>query len=542
MIYQLVTRTISGFLLIGALSLSAQPRKTVSAPQEPIREPQQPTGVPLTPPSKAEPPKPVLNTPVSARPFQVGEKLSFNVSWANFVTAARLELEVGGQGAYFGQQGFQLRTKVSTLGYVRTLFNEIDNQYVSYVDARTLLPYRTDNVTRQGKTNEDETVTIDQQRRTARYGDNSELTLPTDTFDLTSLVYALRLREFSEGAKPTKFSALFGKTLVDIEATVKGRETVTTQAGKYNALRIDLKARAKDKSEYNVRVWFSDDKQRLPVLIQSKPSFGEVRAELAQVSLNPQLNKANLISVNTAPPEIASRDPKIALETAESTPSEFESNLPFALGERVSYDVEWLNLGNIGKINLAIQRRGKLDNRVVFEMVGEMATVGSARSIVNLDDTFKSYAHVDSLIPVRTETNILEGNRRKDIVAIYKDDSVRLDNGTHFNVTHGTLDLVSLFYSVRAAQLKVGLNQVFHFVDANHRPRAVAVKAVKQEAINSSLGTRDTLQLDIINQENNQLMAQAWVTNDAHRLPLYIVTRLAFGEIRLNIKNVINGK
>lgn len=541
MIHQFVTRTISGFLLIGALNLFAQPRKTVSASVEPVAETQQPGGQ-FTPPPKAEPPKPVLNAPASTRPFQVGEKLSFNVSWANFVTAARLELEVTGQGAFFGQQGYQLSTKVATLGYVRTLFNEIDNQYISYIDARTLLPYRTDNATRQGKISEDETVTIDQQRRLARFGDQSELALPSETFDLPSLVYALRLREFGEGVKATKFTALFGKHLVDIEAQVKNRERITTQAGNYDAIRIDLKARTKDKVEYNVRVWFSDDKQRLPLVIQSKPSFGEIRAELTQVSINPQLNKANLIAINTAPPEIVSRDPKIALETAEATPSEFESSLPFAVGERVSYDVEWLNLGNIGKVNLAIQRRGKLDNHVVFEMVGDLATIGSARSIINLDDKFKSYVQVDSLAPIRTETQIIEGQRRKDIVATYKDNSVRLDNGTHFDVKPRTLDLVSLFYAVRASQLTVGSNQTFHFIDANHRPRAVTIKIVKQEAINSALGTRDTLQLDIINQENNQLMAQAWITNDAKRLPLYIVTRLAFGEIRLNIKNVVNGK
>lgn len=541
MIHQFVTRTISGFLLIGALNLFAQPRKTVSATVEPVAETQQ-SGGQFTPPPKAEPPKPVLNAPASTRPFQVGEKLSFNVSWANFVTAARLELEVTGQGAFFGQQGYQLSTKVATLGYVRTLFNEIDNQYISYIDARTLLPYRTDNATRQGKISEDETVTIDQQRRLARFGDQSELVLPSETFDLPSLVYALRLREFGEGVKATKFTALFGKHLVDIEAQVKNRERITTQAGNYDAIRIDLKARTKDKVEYNVRVWFSDDKQRLPLVIQSKPSFGEIRAELTQVSINPQLNKANLIAINTAPPEIVSRDPKIALETAEATPSEFESSLPFAVGERVSYDVEWLNLGNIGKVNLAIQRRGKLDNHIVFEMVGDLATIGSARSIINLDDKFKSYVHVDSLAPIRTETQIIEGQRRKDIVAIYKDNSVRLDNGTHFDVKPRTLDLVSLFYAVRASQLTVGSNQTFHFIDANHRPRAVTIKIVKQEAINSALGTRDTLQLDIINQENNQLMAQAWITNDAKRLPLYIVTRLAFGEIRLNIKNVVNGK
>lgn len=560
--YQTIVRHTTGLLLLGALCWQplAQTRKTLPVPPPPsqttqaqqlssaqgqavpTQPPPQQQQVPLTPPPRStDLPKPTVAAPATTRPLQVGEKLSFNVSWANFVTAARMDMEVTGQGAFFGQQGFQVRTKVSTVGYVRTLFTEIDNQYTSYIDARTLLPYRVDNATRQGKTNEDDTISLDQQRRVARYGDKSELALPAETFDLPSLVYALRLREISAESKTAKFTALFGKHLVDIEAQYKTRERVTTQAGSYDAIRIDLKARTKDKVEYNVRVWFSDDKQRLPLRIVSKPSFGEVRAELAQVSLNTQ-PKVNLVSVVNAPPEIASTDPRIVLGAAEDTLSAFENNLPFAVGERVSYDVSWLNLGLIGKVNLAIQRRGSLDNKTVFEMVGEMSTFGAARSIINLDDTFKSYAHVDSLVPVKTETNIQEGQRRKNIIATYKDNSVRLDNGTHFNVHPGTLDLVSLFYSVRAAQLKVGFNKAFYFVDANHRLRGLTIKAVKQESIESALGTRDTLQLDVINLENNQLIAQAWVTNDALRLPLYIAARLSFGEIRLQIKSAINGK
>ena len=212
MIYKFVVRLATGLLLLSSLSWIGvtQPSKTISAPQALTPEPQQPQGQ-LTPPSRTEAPKPTAAPPLSTRPFQIGEKLSFNVSWANFVTAARMEMEVTGQGAFFGQQGYQLRTKVETLGYVRTLFTEVDNQYTSYIDAKTMLPYRADNTTRQGKTNEDDTISIDQQRRIARYADSSEIALPSDTFDLPSLVYALRLRDIKADSKPTRFSALFGK-------------------------------------------------------------------------------------------------------------------------------------------------------------------------------------------------------------------------------------------------------------------------------------------------------------------------------------------
>ena len=113
-------------------------------------------------------------------------------------------------------------------------------------------------------------------------------------------------------------------------------------------------------------------------------------------------------------------------------------------------------------------------------------------------------------------------------------------SGTHFSVQPKTLDLVSMFYAIRAAQLKVGSSQTFNFVDANHRPRALTIKTVKTESINSALGLRETLQLDVFNQENNQLLAQAWLTNDARKLPVYIVARLSFGEIRMQLKTATN--
>src|SRR5215831_18421600 len=93
------------------------------------------------------PPKPVLTTapapgPSTGSPIRIGERLTFNVSWSNFVTAGRLELETVGRGAYFDRQGYQLRTKATTVGAVRTIFLELDDQYTSYVAAGTMLPYR----------------------------------------------------------------------------------------------------------------------------------------------------------------------------------------------------------------------------------------------------------------------------------------------------------------------------------------------------------------------------------------------------------------
>jgi hypothetical protein len=520
------SRIIAALCLVGCLSLINLALWAQQSPQSGGLTP------PPKPDSAAAPVSAVAVT--AGSPLQVGEKLSFNVSWSNFVTAARMELELVGQGAFFGQEGYQLRTRVETVGYVRSLFAELDNEYTSYVDAKTLLPYRVQNTTRQGDKSDDATIVVDQRAQTARHADGTESKLPAPSFDLPALVYALRARGLRPGER-AKFSAFHGKKSFEIEAEAKERERIATQLGEYDAVRIELSAKGKESPSYRVRLWLSADERRLPLLIVSKPSFGEVKAQLAQVSV------ASAPKVQLAPSESVALESGLVVSITPIGPgevaSDFERRLPFAVGERLSYDVSWLKLAAIGKVSFEVRQLGRLGKQRVFELVGEASSVGAVRSVVNLHDRFVSYAEAETLAPVKTETYIQEGKRRKQVVADYNrhDQSVRLTNGTHFTVQPRTLDLVSLFYAVRASDLKVGAAHVFNFLDANHRPQAVEVKVVKPEAISTAAGQRNALQLDVLNRTTGQVVAQAWVSDDARRVPLYVVARLGFGEIRLQL-------
>lgn len=100
-----------------------------------------------------------------------------------------------------------------------------------------------------------------------------------------------------------------------------------------------------------------------------------------------------------------------------------------------------------------------------------------------------------------------------------------------------------MFYAVRASQLKLGATYDFPFLDANHRPRKIKIRVVKQETIGGPLGARDALQLDVLTPEPVQgLIAQVWISNDARRLPLYFATRTRFGELRFQMTSAGNTK
>jgi hypothetical protein len=469
--------------------------------------------------------------------FAAGERLAYNVNWSRFVTAARLETEVVDRGAFFGQEGYQLRTKVETTGDVKTIFFEMYNQYTTYASIKSLLPYRLENTIRQGVKQTDETIVLDQARREARFSDDSSLPLPSNTFDFISLLYTLRQQPLAEGWKQT-FNVLYGKQLLEVEAEVKKREPVISQAGRYNAIRVNLSPKDKQFHKYRTQVWFSDDAQRLPVAIAAQLPFGEVRAELTNVT---QVTRTTQPRIQTAP-LVEAPEGGIPPTNGHKPNGRLEAKLPFDLGERINYEIAWGNFTSVGRASFEVRQKGYVGERRVFEFAAEAASIGAARTLINVNDQLISFADADTLEPIKTDTRLREGTRVKQVAADYdwSTKQAKLPNGTVIAIAPGTLDLLTLFYSVRAAELKVGTLYQYAFLDANHRLRGVAVRVNKIEAIGSALGTRDALQVDILTPDKTQLIAQAWISNDARRLPLYIATRTRFGELRFQIATVAN--
>ena len=539
MLFQKPVRSLlAGALIVWMVSAGALAMKFLPQQSPP---PQPPKAGTLTQPPKITPELPGQISAVSGSGglLTIGERLTFNVSWSSFVTAARMELEVADRGAFFGQEGYQLRTRVETIGYARSLLADVDEQYNSYVDAKTMLPYRLENSSRRGRNKSEELITLDQTRNSVRYGDGSEITTPGNTWDFSSLLYALRFRDLKPGTIH-KFSALFGKTITDVEAIARTNERVITQSGAYDAIRVDFTAKntSANANRYRVRAWFSNDVQRLPVLLTLQSPFGELRAELSssiisnkprtEIGRNP--GSTPLLASTSAPPPGAVFEAIAVGEVAQD-------NFPFLVGERLSYDISWGNFASVGKASFSVRRQGKLSNHRVFEFVSEVASVGAARAVLGVNDIFTSYVDAEKLVPVRTEARLREGSRNKEISADYDrgGNVVRLSSGTTIPVKSGTLDLVSLFYALRAADLKIGATYGWGVLDSNHNPKSLTFRVVRREIIGGPLGSQDTLQIDILKTENQQLIAQAWISNDARRLPVYVAARLRIGELRFQL-------
>ncbi|NBO63538.1 MAG: DUF3108 domain-containing protein [Acidobacteria bacterium] len=459
------------------------------------------------------------------KPLTVGEKLVYNVSWSNIPSAARLEIETAAKGLYHGHESYLLQTRVLTLNEGWSVFGEIDNQYSSYIDVRSSLPSRVVSSIRQGRvstTPRDLLAVFDQTRSTATFSDGAQLTTSPSTFDLPSLLIALRTVSFAEGERK-RFNVLFDQQLLEIDVEIAERRQLSIQSGNFNAVALRLSPRRL--SKYRTILWLSDDSERTPLLIRAGTPLGEVRAELTGASV---IGHTGLTS--------RAQNGPIQLSPAGSTNLPY----PFKVGERLSYNISWGNFLNVGRASLEVRQSGLLNSQPVLELVGEASSSGPIRSVITVNDQVTSLVRTDSLIPIRTDLRLREGRRNKSDTAIF-DHSVKtatLNNGTVVLIEAGTLDLVALFYNIRAADLKPGQTRQFNFLDANNRPRVVSVRGLLQENIASPTGPRLSTRIEISNQQNG-VIAIGWISADGQKLPLQFSTHTRFGEIKFRLVSLV---
>jgi hypothetical protein len=218
-------------------------------------------------------------------PFAPAEVLSYTIDWNNYLTAARLELAVAERGKFFGQEGLKLTANVRTIGLVRTLMAAVDSKSESYVDPRTLLPFRAERQTTINNRSDSGVITFDRTKNTASVEDSAPVPINADTGDTLTLFYRVRALPLKVGDKLT-LEGFEGKKLVQVQATVEAREEISTPSGPHKTVRVAFMPIRNDAPDDRdrIRVWYTDDASHVPVLITAEPSIGSIRIALASAS------------------------------------------------------------------------------------------------------------------------------------------------------------------------------------------------------------------------------------------------------------------
>ena len=216
-------------------------------------------------------------------PFAAGETLSYNVDWNNNGTAATVVLRVGDKKTYYGNESVPLSADVATVGMVRFIAN-VQVHYASYSSPRTILPFRTESEQSINGKSENTSIVFDRSKNVAVVGTATTPITP-DTGDMLTLLYRLRAMPLKVGDTAT-IEGFDGKRKFQVKSVVEAKEPLEGGARRSEALRVALLPirNGEPDDSMRIRVWYSTDASRVPVLITAEPDFGSIRMTLAKAS------------------------------------------------------------------------------------------------------------------------------------------------------------------------------------------------------------------------------------------------------------------
>lgn len=223
--------------------------------------------------------------------FTFGEKLKYRVYYHSLltgkVTAGIATMEIGnkpvkvaGRDTYY----------IEAIGKSKGVFNwfyKVEDLFSTNVDKDSLVPLSFKRRTREGGYVVDDDVAFDHDSLIASSRQKS-IKIPKYTQDIISAFYYARTLDFSHLKDGQTFPVVFYLDDSVYTSIIKyiGKEEIKIDEGKFRTLKFKpmvVVGEAFD-DPYPMTLWISDDKNKIPLLIESEVIIGSVKMELLKFS------------------------------------------------------------------------------------------------------------------------------------------------------------------------------------------------------------------------------------------------------------------
>ncbi len=234
----------------------------------------------LTGPQTRAPARAPASAREAAVPFSVGETLTYDVSWSQFLIAGTAVARVVEKKVSSGSTAYSIVADGRPVPLVAR-FYPLYYKMESLVDSATLLTQSSSLYQEESGTKRQATTRFDRANRRAYYVLQSEtpvkddFAIPPNVQDGLATLYAVRAHAFKPGDRLTVPVADDG-SMYTVEFEVSGPERVRVPFADTEAwsLRIAI-ADAQGKSvASNARAWISTDPRRIPLKLQADLPVG----------------------------------------------------------------------------------------------------------------------------------------------------------------------------------------------------------------------------------------------------------------------------
>jgi hypothetical protein len=217
-----------------------------------------------------------------------GERLTYDVSWSNIVTAGIAIMEIKEGALPDGEPTLRFIATTHSAGLVDK-FYRVNDRIESVFDPRNMQSIKFSLNASHGKKKRRRELVFDPIQRTVTSTLNDDpprtILVPDQVQDALSSLYYLRTRE----------DLIVGQTIIidvhdsgknwSVEVQTLGREHVTTPAGKFAAIKVRTfpKYEGVFLNKGEIFIWITDDSRRVPVLMKSTISIGSIVSTLTKM-------------------------------------------------------------------------------------------------------------------------------------------------------------------------------------------------------------------------------------------------------------------
>lgn len=215
--------------------------------------------------------------------FSKGEKLEYLAHYG-FIHAGRATVEITEGSHYINGKKC---TKVDGKGFSTGTFDfffKVRDSYITYMNTETLQPYRFVRHVDEGGFVFDQEYNFDHENQLVSTHKKDTVSVPMGIQDLVSAYYYARsidLDHYKIGDVLT-FKAFVDGEIEPIRIRYIGKETIEIKSGKYRCFKFQpvVQSGRVFSDEDDLIVYISDDKNKIPVLIEAKVIVGSVKLEL----------------------------------------------------------------------------------------------------------------------------------------------------------------------------------------------------------------------------------------------------------------------
>jgi len=219
----------------------------------------------------------------SVWPFQIGEKLTYNVSFTG-ITAGQASLEVVNDTDVNNYHQLHIRFIAKTTFPLSTIY-AINDQIDTWLDSKYLYTKKLTKKIREGNYKKNSYTVIDYDQSIAITNGDTVI-INQFLYDSYSLFYYLRTIPLNIG-ETIDFTAFDGKKITPFQVSTKTKETINTMAGTFPCLVVKpfREGNTLLKNKGDMMIWFSNDKNRLPIQIRIKLKYGSMLLKLKDINL-----------------------------------------------------------------------------------------------------------------------------------------------------------------------------------------------------------------------------------------------------------------